>query len=163
MVSETCGQEKIGITCRLKFPNSRKIFPYCCETCMPSCAMDLWLRLIRCSHHAKKFKNLPVKLMKNSCKNISSVKVGYTSKYNYWALVISSTLSFQWAIQCLFFKFELFITIEMKIILANRIPVKRKIERFDPSPHFLWSRKSNFSVSIWPASLQHHRDQMSMV
>ena len=48
-----------------------------CETCMPSCAIDSQQRLFRCSHRknffgkfAKKFKNLSVKLMEISCKNI---------------------------------------------------------------------------------------------
>ena len=54
-----------------------------CETCMPSCAIDSQQRLFRCSHRknffgkfAKKFKNLSVKLMEISCKNIWSVNVG---------------------------------------------------------------------------------------
>ena len=44
-----------------------------CETRMQSCAIDLRQRLFRCRHREKK---LPVKLMKNGCKNIWSVKVG---------------------------------------------------------------------------------------
>ena len=55
-----------------------------CKTRMPSCAIDSWQRLFRCSHReknlsvklAKKFKNLSVKLAKNGRKNILSVKVG---------------------------------------------------------------------------------------
>ena len=71
--------EKNQHNLQVNVPQFEKIFPYGHAILCYRFVTEVF----RCSHRAKKFENLSVKLAKNGRENISSVKVGCTYSVHY--------------------------------------------------------------------------------